>query len=60
MEDIDLLKQQKRLLYRELKVVKASTRKDEIIDKILEIEKEILRLSWETTTPVSYLSLHSL
>ena len=47
MNERELLEQEKKILYTELKVVRASTRKDEIIDRILEIEKEILRLTWE-------------
>ena len=52
MNERELLEQEKKILYTELKVVRASTRKDEIIDRILEIEKEILRLTWEAI-PVS-------
>lgn len=53
MNNIDLLEQEKRLLYIELKTVKASTRKEEIIDRILEIEKQVLKVLWETTIPNS-------
>ena len=51
MYQIDLLEEEKELLYKELKITSASTRKDEIIDRILEIEQELLRLSWETVIP---------
>lgn len=51
MYQIDLLEEEKELLYKELKIVSASTRKDEIIDRILEIEQELLKISWETTIP---------
>ena len=53
MNNIDLLEQEKRLLYIELKTIKASTRKEEIIDRILEIEKTILKKLWEATIPCS-------
>ena len=51
MYKVQLLEEEKELLYRELKITSASTRKDEIIDKILEIEQELLKLSWEATIP---------
>ena len=49
MYQIDLLEEEKELLYKELKITSASTRKDEIIDRILEIEQELVKISWETT-----------
>ena len=53
MNTLDLLKIEKELLVKELKNTKASTRKEEIIDRILEIEKERLRILWEaSTTPI--------
>ena len=48
---VQLLEEEKELLYKELKITSASTRKDEIIDKILEIEQKLLKLSWEATIP---------
>lgn len=47
MNTLDLLKIEKELLLKELKEIKSSTRKEEIIDRILEIEKERLRILWE-------------
>ena len=49
MNTLDLLKIEKELLLKELKETKASTRKEEIIDRVLEIEKERLRILWENT-----------
>jgi len=49
MDTLDLLKIEKELLLKELKETKASTRKEEIIDRVLEIEKERLRILWENT-----------
>ena len=50
MNTLDLLKIEKELLLKELKETKASTRKEEIIDRVLEIEKERLRILWEAST----------
>lgn len=47
MNTLDLLKIEKELLLKELKETKASTRKEELIDRVLEIEKERLRILWE-------------
>lgn len=47
MNTLDLLKIEKELLLKELKEIKSSTRKEEIIDRVLEIEKERLRILWE-------------
>ena len=49
MNNIDFLENEKKLLYKELKVIIPSTRKDEIIDRILEIEKEILAITFEAS-----------
>jgi len=49
MKELELLELEKTLLVKELKMGKPSTRKDEIIDRILEIEKERLRILWERT-----------
>lgn len=49
MNNIDILENEKKLLYTELKITKPSTRKDEIIDRILEIEKEILAITFEAS-----------
>jgi len=47
MKTIELLQKEKKYLQKELKEILPSTRKEEIIDRILEIEKEILRPVWE-------------
>lgn len=47
MPDIELLRKEKKILYKEIKTASLATRKDEIINRILEIEQELLRLSWE-------------
>ena len=44
--NIESLKNEKDLLLKELKVTKASSRKEEIIDRILAIEHELSKLSW--------------
>lgn len=53
MNSIDLLELEKKILYKELRETKAFTRKDEIIDRILEIEKELVRLDWEISVSAS-------
>ena len=49
MNNIDFLENEKKLLYKELKITKPSTRKEEVIDRILEIEKEILAITFEAS-----------
>jgi len=56
MNILDLLKIEKELLLKELKETKSSTRKEEIIDRVLEIEKERLRILWEDTDSFTVLA----
>ena len=44
------LQREKQILRNELEKTLPSTRKDEIINRILEIEMEILRLLWESAS----------
>lgn len=46
MENIELLIKEKALLLKELKAVQVPSRKEEIIDRILEIEQIISKLTW--------------
>lgn len=50
MQNIESLIKEKELLLKELKIIKASTRKEEIINRILEIEQELVNLSWAAKT----------
>jgi len=51
VSDIDLLETEKELLYKELKIVQNPSQKEEIVNKILDIEQKLLKLCWEATIP---------
>jgi hypothetical protein len=53
MKDLDLLELQKKVLKKELENSTSSSKREYLIDKILEVEKSISQLRWEVRPRVT-------